>query len=118
VLDLLVTLAAGGLPTPEEVGTLKRLPAVMNDADARAAKLERRAVDVAEAWMLRDRVGQPFAATVLGVRGGDVEVQIEDPPIRAAADKGGARYDPGQPLTAVLESVSVQDGRVEFRIGG
>lgn len=118
VLDLLVTLAAGGRPTAEEVDTLERLPAVMNDADARAAKLERRAVDVAEAWMLRDRVGQSFAATVLGVRGGDVEVQIEDPPIRAAAPKGNRRYEPGQPLTVVLEGVSVQDGRVEFRIGG
>ena len=118
VLDLLVTLAAGGRPTPDEVDTLERLPAVMNDADSRAAKLERRAVDVAEAWMLRDRLGESFAATVLGVRGGDVEVQIEEPPIRAAADKGDARYEPGQPLTVILESVSVRDGRVEFRVGG
>ena len=47
-----------------------------------------------------------------------MEVQIEEPPIRAAADKGEGRYDPGQPLTVILESVSVQDGRVEFRIGG
>jgi VacB/RNase II family 3'-5' exoribonuclease len=114
VLDLLVTLAAGGRPTPDEVDALMRLPGVMNDADARAAKLERRAVDVAEAWMLRDRIGQSFAATVLGVRGGDVEVQIEDPPIRAAAGKGAVRYEPGQRLTVVLDSVSVHDGRVKF----
>lgn len=117
VLDLLVTLCAGRQPTPEEADTLLRLPAVMNDADSRASKLERRAVDVAEAWVLRERVGQAFAATVLGARGGDVEVQIEDPPVRAAAPRGAAHYEPGQQVTVVLESVSVQEGRVEFRVG-
>ena len=117
VLDLLVALVTGGRPTAEEVDTLMRLPAVMNDVDSRAARLERRAVDVAEAWMLRDRIGQPFAATVLGVRGGDVEVQIEDPPVRAAAPTGDDRYEPGQRITVVLDRVSVQDGRVEFRVG-
>ena len=95
VLDLLVQLSAGARPSAAEVETLGRLPAVMDEAERRESRFERRAVDIAEAWVLRERVGERFAATVLGARGGDVEVQIEDPPVRALADvKGDASRSP------------------------
>lgn len=118
VLDLLVQLSAGARPSPAEVQTLQRLPAVMDEAERREAKFERRAVDVAEAWVLRERVGESFAATVLGGRGGDVEVQIEDPPIRAVAEPHGARPGPGDGVRVRLDRVSVDEGRVFFSLAG
>jgi len=118
VLELLVQLSAGARPSAAEVETLRRLPAVMDAAERRAAKFERRAVDVAEAWVLRGRVGERFRATVLGGRGGDAEVQIEDPPVRALADVRGPKPAPGASVQVTLESVSVEAGRVSFALAG
>ncbi|HEX8392696.1 MAG TPA: RNB domain-containing ribonuclease [Longimicrobium sp.] len=118
VLDLLVTLAAGARPTPEESKTLAALPAVMNEAETRESKLERRAVDVAEAWMLRERVGEVFPATCLDVRGHGIEVQIDDPPVRAVAQmtEGAAAPEPGAAVRVRLSSVNVLAGRAEFTL--
>jgi VacB/RNase II family 3'-5' exoribonuclease len=120
VLDLLVQLSGGARPSAEETGTLGRLPAVMDEAERRESRFERRAVDIAEAWVLRERVGEGFAATVLGARGGDVEVQIEDPPVRAIADLagGGAKPQSGDGVRVRLERVDVEGGRVFFVMDG
>ena len=95
---------------------MKRLPKTMDDAERRESRFERRAIDVAEAWVLRERVGERFAATVLGKRDGDVEVQIEDPPVRAIAESGGARHEPGASVQVRLDRVSVEEGRVFFTL--
>jgi exoribonuclease R len=83
VLDLLVTLARGARPAPAEVATLAALVPVMDEAGRKGSALERRVVDVAEAWALRDRVGDVLPAVVVDVRGREVEVQVEEPPLRA-----------------------------------
>ena len=91
----------------------------MDEAERRESKFERRAIDIAEAWVLRERVGERFAATVLGARGGDVEVQIEDPPVRAIADLAGApgaKPQPGDGVQVKLDRVSVEEGRVFFTL--
>jgi VacB/RNase II family 3'-5' exoribonuclease len=118
VLDLLVQLSAGERPSAAEVRTLRRLPAVMDEAERRESKFERRAVDVAEAWVLRERAGERFRATVLGARGGDVEVQIEDPPVRALADVRGRKPRPGDAVDVLLDRVSIEEGRVFFTVAG
>lgn len=116
VLDLLVQLSAGARPSAEEVETLKRLPETMDDAERRESRFERRAIDVAEAWVLRERVGERFAATVLGKRDGDVEVQIEDPPVRSIAERGTRKPAPGEAVQVTLNRVSVDEGRVWFTL--
>jgi VacB/RNase II family 3'-5' exoribonuclease len=116
VLDLLVQLSAGQRPSAAEVETLKRLPETMDAAERRESRFERRAIDVAEAWVLRDRAGERFAATVLGKRDGDVEVQIEDPPVRAIAESGGRKPAPGEAVQVRLDRVSVDEGRVYFTL--
>jgi len=116
VLDLLVALEEGRRPTPEETATLLALPAVMNDAETRANKLERGVVDIAEAEALGGREGTLFAATVLDVRKGHLEVQIEDPAIRAQLPSGDAAPELGARVRVRLVSASVQDGRVEFAL--
>lgn len=116
VLDLLVQLSTGQRPSAAEIETLKRLPQTMDEAERRESRFERRAIDVAEAWVLRERVGQRFAATVLGKRDGDVEVQIEDPPVRAVAEPGGRKPEPGEAVQVRLDRVSVDEGRVFFTL--
>lgn len=90
VLDLLVSLEAGRAPSREEAATLHAAAEVMNLADRRTAQWERWIVDAAEAWALRDRAGATLAAVVIDVRRGEVEVQVEDPPIRATLPLAGA----------------------------
>ena len=116
VLDLLVQLCAGERPGPDETAALLRLPETMDAAERRAGRFERRAVNVAEAWVLRARVGERFPATVLGPRGGEVEVQIEDPPVRAAAAADGRRPAPGENVQVRLDRVSIEEGRVYFSL--
>ena len=119
VLDLLVQLASGGRPSAAEMETLRRLPPVLDAAERKESRLERRAVDLAEAWALADRKGARFPAVVLGPRGDAVEVQIEDPPVRALADVAGdaPRPAPGDSVTVRLERVDLSRGRVHFRVG-
>ncbi|HEX8432368.1 MAG TPA: RNB domain-containing ribonuclease [Longimicrobium sp.] len=116
VLDLLLQLEAGGRPTPEESATLLRLPEVMNATESRANKLEREVVDVAEAWALRGREGERFAAVVLDVRHGKPEVQIESPAVRVAADRAAPddRLEVGQRIHVKLRGVTVETGRLDF----
>jgi VacB/RNase II family 3'-5' exoribonuclease len=116
VLDLLVQLSAGERPSAQEVEALKRLPKTMDEAERRESRFERRAIDIAEAWVLRERVGQRFAATVLGKRHSDLEVQIEDPPVRSVAETEGRKAAPGDAVQVRLDRVSVDEGRVYFTI--
>jgi VacB/RNase II family 3'-5' exoribonuclease len=116
VLDLLVQLSAGERPSAAEVATLQRLPVTMDEAERRESRFERRAIDVAEAWVLRERAGERFAATVLGKRDGDVEVQIEDPPVRSLAESAGRKPQPGEAVQVRLDRVSVDEGRVYFTL--
>jgi exoribonuclease R len=118
VLDLLVSLDAGRAPTEAEHATLARLPAVMDEAERKSGKLERQVVDVAEAWTLRGREGDEFAAAVLGARGDDVEVQIESPPIRVAVPARGRAALPGSAVRVRLAEADVAAGRLRFELAG
>ena len=116
VLDLLVRLEGGGQPDRPERETLGAVAEVMNAAETRSARLERAVVDVAEAFLLRERIGERFPATVLGIRGGRAEVQIERPPVRVeAARPEGARFlNLGERVEVRLAGVSVEEGKLEF----
>ncbi|HET6764579.1 MAG TPA: hypothetical protein VFH27_12935, partial [Longimicrobiaceae bacterium] len=77
-------------------------------------------VDLAEAWTLRGSEGKTFAAVVIGARNGGLEVQMQEPPIRAEARKpaGGAHLDLGAQVTVRLVSVDTAEGRTEFEVVG
>jgi exoribonuclease R len=76
------------------------LPAVMADTDRVASAAERGAIELAEAMLLRDRVGEKFDAAVLEVDAPQVEppgagkqprkpggtVAVDDPPVRARCE--------------------------------
>lgn len=116
VLDLLVTLAAGGRPTEAEMATLGELPPLMDEAERRAGKLERRAVDIAEAWTLRERVGESFPAVVLGTRDRWTDVQMGGHPVLASLrlPADAAPLAPGAAVRVRLDAVDVEEGRLEL----
>jgi exoribonuclease R len=82
VLELLLELAGGNPPPQETLETLEQLPRVMSEADRLSRQLESAIVDFAEARLLQERVGEVFAAMVIGLRQEGAVVQITDPPIR------------------------------------
>ncbi len=103
VLDLLCDLAAGVRPSAADVDVLVRLPDVMQMADSRAGRLERRIIDSAEARSLEDRVGEEFAALVLASDERGDQVQILDPPILTRT--GAMAAEPGTVVQLRLVSV-------------
>jgi exoribonuclease R len=118
VLDLLVDLAADVAPADAHVQTLRELPSVMEEADRRSHALERKMIDVAEAWTLRGREGDRFPATVLDVRADRIDAQIEEPPVRAKlpAKNGSRELALGEQIQVRLQSVEVAKGSVRFEL--
>jgi exoribonuclease R len=75
----------GGREVPGHIRAgLPALPETMSRTDRVANTAERAAVDLVEAMLLRDRVGEEFGAAVVdadGERGGSIA--LDDPPVRA-----------------------------------
>ena len=119
VLDLLVTLASGARPTDAEVAVLHALVPVMDGADRTTSALERRVVDMAEAWALRERVGEVLQAVAVDVQRGEVEVQVAEPPIRASVDVGDAAAPQlGARLDVRVAAADVAEGRIRLELVG
>ncbi|MHB1074271.1 MAG: RNB domain-containing ribonuclease [Gemmatimonadaceae bacterium] len=118
VLDLVATLAVGGgAVTAAEKKTLAALPPVMAEATRKANQLERRVVDIAEAWTLRDGVGDTLPATVIDAQRGTIEVQVEEPPIRATLPDGeGASPPLGERVRVRVEGVDVEAGKITLAL--
>lgn len=76
---------SAGREVPEWVRTaLPQLPSAMGSSDRTAAQVERACIAQTQAWVLGDRIGEEFTATVL--RAGsdeDGEVFVPDPPVVA-----------------------------------
>jgi exoribonuclease R len=117
VLDLVVDSTVGRASSSTDTDILGRLPAVMERADARAGQLERGAIDLVEAVLLADRVGETFAAVVLDGEGEHTRIQLDDPPVRATVDaSGNGRCVPGQRLNVRLTNADQRTRRVEFEL--
>jgi len=105
--------ACAGQPVPDWVRTaLPTLPDEMAAADRKAHEVDRAVVDLAEALLLQNRVGDVFCGAVVesGLKGG--EVQLRDPAVRARFDGGGLLL--GQEADVRLESVDVAQRKVRF----
>ncbi|HEX6629458.1 MAG TPA: RNB domain-containing ribonuclease [Gemmatimonadaceae bacterium] len=117
VLDLLVTLGAGARPDGAGVAVLRDVAAVMNAADRREGTLERRVVDMAEAWELRGRLGDALPAVVVDAQRGEVEVQVEAPPVRATVQVGDAAAPPlGARVIVRPVAVDLEEGRIRLAL--
>lgn len=85
------TLAiANGQAVPDVVTqAFARLPKVMGRADAHASQINRAVIDLAEAAMLQDRVGETFAAIVTDLSDRGARVQLADLPVVANINATG-----------------------------
>ena len=96
---------------------LPNLPDVMAEADRRAHAIDRAVVDLAEALLLADRVGEHFAGVVVEDssprRHG--EVQLRDPAVRATLE--GDQLPLGEEVDVVLTIADVAARHVEFVLG-
>ncbi|HEY1741292.1 MAG TPA: RNB domain-containing ribonuclease [Acidimicrobiia bacterium] len=100
-------------PVPPWVrAQLVELPAVMHDADQRAHLLDRAVVDATEAWLLRDRVGEVFAATVIDADEHAGTILMDAPPVRARCH--GDRLRVGDHITVRLVEADVVTRMVRF----
>jgi exoribonuclease R len=104
--EVSVSLAAGA-PVPTWVrDALPTLPKILGAANERDGALARAMVDVVEALMLRDRVGEVFEGVVTNVDDRGAVVQLRDPAVLARV--GGIDASQlGQELRVRLDRVDV-----------
>jgi exoribonuclease R len=102
-----------GQQVPQAVtDAFEKLPEVMARADTLAARIDRAVIDLAEAVMLHDRVGEVFPAVVTDADRDTARVQLSGLPVVARARIPGAA--PGQPASLRLESVDADARRIVF----
>ncbi|WP_433429425.1 RNB domain-containing ribonuclease [Nonomuraea sp. CA-141351] len=80
---------AASEPVPSDIrAALPSLPGIMTTTGRRAGAVERACVDLVEAFLLRERIGQAFQAVVIDVdeRRGGGQVQLADPAVIARCD--------------------------------
>ncbi|MFL6137046.1 MAG: RNB domain-containing ribonuclease [Frankiaceae bacterium] len=105
-----------GAPVPAWAReTLPALPAQMAAADARSHRLDRAAVDLAEAVVLQPYVGRDFPAVVVEADHHGGIVQLRDPAVRGRCR--GDALPLGQEVRARLVSADPAQRRVEFATG-
>jgi exoribonuclease R len=92
--------------------SLPELPTLMETADRLAHQTDRAVVDVTEAFLLADRVGQQFTAVVLSAddRGGTIA--LEEPAVRARCI--GANLAIGERIAVTLQVADQATHNVTF----
>ncbi|HEX8301521.1 RNB domain-containing ribonuclease [Sphingomonas sp.] len=104
---------ANGKPVPQAVAdAFPLLPPVMARADALAGRIERAVIDLAEAVMLQDRIGESFTAIVTDVTEHNTRVQLRDLPIVHGVALTAAT--PGDQVELRLASVDTAAGAIRF----
>jgi exoribonuclease R len=92
---------------------LPALPAEMATADQRAHALDRAVVDLAEAMVMHNRVGEAFHGVIVEANSHGGTVQITDPAVRGKVE--GAELPLGQAVSVVLTEADVLTRSVRFR---
>jgi exoribonuclease R len=91
---------------------LDDLPEEMERADRDARAADRAVVDATEAWLLRNRIGETFSATVIDANEHSGTVVLDDPAVRARCD--GDRLPVGNRIGVRLEIADVAARQVRF----
>lgn len=116
--EVCVAVSAGAAVPADVRAALPELPALMTAGDRRASAYERGCVDLVEAALLSDRVGEEFDAVVVDVRddGATGVVQLRDPAVRGRV--AGAALPLGTDVRVRLDAVSVAERTVRFVLDG
>jgi exoribonuclease R len=102
-------------PVPDWVRErVPQLPKVMEQSDHRAHEIDRAVVDMTEAWLLADRIGQTFSATVLDSDEKAATVALDDPAVRARCT--GRDLPIGQQVSVRLVESDTTSRTVRFEV--
>jgi exoribonuclease R len=116
--EVCVALCAGSEVPEWVVAAMHELPDTMTGSGRRANQYENAIVDLCEAELLHDRVGERFTAVVVDLdekdrRRGDITIQ--DPAIEATAT-GSGELPLGEEVTVELLAADPRTRTVEFRV--
>ncbi|BAN01219.1 RNB domain-containing ribonuclease [Ilumatobacter coccineus] len=112
------TLAiANGRAVPDEVEqAFSELPEAMRRGDSRANRVDRAAIDLAEAIVLQDQVGEVFEAVITDEDDRGVRIQIREPAVVARTT--ARRVDPGDEIQVKLVAADPVSRSIDFeRVG-
>lgn len=111
--EVCLAVVAGSSVPDWAAQALPELPAIMRGSDSAASKVDRACVDLTEAHVLRDRVGESFDAVVLrGAEGKrDAEVLVSEPIV---IGKCGGEPPAGESVTVRLTQADTDSRRVSF----
>jgi exoribonuclease R len=105
---------ANGRPVPPAVtAAFEKLPAVMARADALGSRIERAALDLAEAVLLRGREDETFRSVVTEVGERGARIQLCDLPVVARVEAVGV--EAGEPLQVALVEADPDKRTLTFR---
>ncbi|MBC9712481.1 RNB domain-containing ribonuclease [Streptomyces sp. TRM66268-LWL] len=115
--EICVAAVAGKEPPEWVLAALDALPQEMADGTRRANGIERECVDIVEAALLKDRVGEVFDAYVIDVKDRQPAVgtvQLEDPAVVARVEGGEAKLPLGERLRVRLTQADPGKAKVQF----
>jgi VacB/RNase II family 3'-5' exoribonuclease len=106
---------ANGRPVPPAIEqAFTRLPKVMSRADALAGNIERAVIDLAEAIVLKDRVGERFQAVVTDVDQRGPRIQLCGLPIVSRLKTG--KFTPGDAINVRLDEADPDLRKIGFSV--
>lgn len=119
--EVCLAISAGTSVPRWVLDALPHLPAVMAETGRRTASFERECVDIVEASLLADRLGEEFDGVVVDVEDDTKDVQrglvvLRDPAVRARVT--GPRLPLGDEVRVKLAEADVSERRVMFTLLG
>jgi exoribonuclease R len=115
--ELCLAAVAGHEPPEWVSAALETLPAEMAEGSRRGNTVERECVDLLEAVVLQDRIGELFDAVVVDLKDNDPSagtVQLEDPAVVARIDGDGTPLPLGERLQVRLAEADPARAKVRF----
>jgi exoribonuclease R len=109
--EVCLALAAGEQPPAELRAALPELPGLMAASDRRTREVERSVLDLVEATLLADRIGEVFDAVVLDAADERSTVVLTELAVQARCD---GRLTPGKRIRVRLTTADPATGTVRF----
>ncbi|MFB0630722.1 RNB domain-containing ribonuclease [Streptomyces sp. AB3(2024)] len=115
--ELCVAASAGAEPPAWTVGALEALPHEMAEGSRLANSVERESVDLVEAALLKDRIGETFEATVIDIKEQEPRVgtvHLEDPAVVGRVESPAAPLPLGDRIRVRLTHADPGTSKVLF----
>jgi exoribonuclease R len=114
VSEICLAISSGAEVPDWARAALPELPHLMAAADQRAHQVDHAVVNLAEAVLLQDRVGEAFTGVVVEVEADRGEIQLRDPAVRARID--GHDLPLGQQVSVRLVTADVATRTLRFAL--